>query len=196
MAYSIKNGGIMLKKCIEYKRFVWELDNVINLENINSNIVFLCIGTNKVAGDCFGPYVGSFLKKSFNKFYNIKVIGDLNNDITYSNIKKLERTIENEYKNSLIIVIDAALSNKENVGKVFVQNRGLKYAQCLRKQNNSIGNISIKAVVGKNANNRFINFKTLKDVSIESVQTLSNFVATGIIEVMNKKEIYGKNIYI
>ena len=40
MAYSIKNGGIMLKKCIEYKRFVWELDNVINLENINSNIVF------------------------------------------------------------------------------------------------------------------------------------------------------------
>lgn len=196
MAYSIKNGGVMLKDCIEYKRFVWELDNIINLKKINNNIVFLCIGTNKVTGDCFGPYVGTFLKKSFNEFQNIKIIGDLNNDITYNEIKNLEKIIENECKNSLIIVIDSALSDKENIGKVFVQNRGLKYAEGLRKQNNRIGNISIKAVVGKNANNSFRNFKTLKGVSIESVQTLSNFVARGIIEVMNKKEIYGKNIYI
>lgn len=186
----------MLKDCIEYKRFVWELDNIINLKKINNNIVFLCIGTNKVTGDCFGPYVGTFLKKSFNEFQNIKIIGDLNNDITYNEIKNLEKIIENECKNSLIIVIDSALSDKENIGKVFVQNRGLKYAEGLRKQNNRIGNISIKAVVGKNANNSFRNFKTLKGVSIESVQTLSNFVARGIIEVMNKKEIYGKNIYI
>ena len=77
----------MLKNSVEYKRFVWELRNVINLKRKNENIVFLCIGTNMLVGDAFGPVVGSVLKKSFNDNNEIKVLGDLEDVITYCNIK-------------------------------------------------------------------------------------------------------------
>lgn len=177
----------MLKKTVEYKRFVWELSNDINIKKSNNNIIFLCIGTTKVVGDSFGPFVGTCLKKSLENYTDIKIMGDLKNDITYNEIENTIKLIEKEYKNSLVIVIDSALSKKENIGKVFVQNRGLQYAQSLKKKNNIIGNISIKAVVGKNTNNSLINFKTLKDVSMEKIELMSNFVVRGITEVMGAK---------
>ena len=33
------------------------------VENDYSNLVFLCIGTNKIIGDSVGPIVGNYLKK-------------------------------------------------------------------------------------------------------------------------------------
>lgn len=177
----------MLKECIEYKRFVWELGNIINTKGKNNNLIFLCIGTNKVVGDCLGPFVGSYLKQTLGKNHNVRILGDLKNDITYDKIQYVVRSIKNEYKNSLIIVVDSALSSNENIGKVFVQNRGLRYAESLKKQNSVIGNISIKAVVGKNSNNSIKNFKILKGISIEKIELMSNFVASGIIDVISNR---------
>ena len=181
----------MLNNMVEYKRFVWQLNNCIDL---NKNIVFVCIGTSTVVGDSFGPIVGSVLK---HKLCNdrVKVIGDLQSCITYTNIQKKMNEINNIYSNSLIIVLDSALANKPNIGKIFVQNRGLKYAESLMKQNSTIGNISIKAVVGEYSYNNYKNFYCLKNVSIQRIQQVSTIVANGIIEVMNKKENTGKNIY-
>lgn len=175
----------MLRNSVEYKRFVWELRNVINLKRKNENIVFLCIGTNMLVGDAFGPVVGSILKKCFSKNNEVNIIGDLENVITYSNIK--EKFKSEDYKNHLIVVIDSALSTKSNIGKVFIQNRGLKYAESLKKNNKLIGDISIKAVVGENSNDSFINFNNLQNVSLERIHDMCNIVSNGIIEVVNKK---------
>ncbi len=185
----------MIKNSVEYKRFVWELNNIISINNKNNEIVFLCIGTTTIIGDSFGPNVGTLLKKFLNQNKNIKVIGDLKNAMTYNEIENNIDYIKEKYSNSLIIVLDSALSARHNIGKIFVQNRGLKYAESLRKQNDYIGNISIKAVVGENANNNIENFKTLKKVSIDQVKLMCNIVSKGIIDVMNKKENNGKNIY-
>lgn len=185
----------MLKNNVEYKRFVWELNNIINLNRQNKNIVFLCIGTTTLVGDSFGPIVGTLLKKSFNRKNNIKIIGDTNDSMTYQKIEDNIKDIKEKYSNSLIIVLDSALSSKGDIGKIFIQNRGLKYGESLKKQNDFIGNISIKAVVGENTNNNIKNFKTLKEVSVEQIQSMSNIVSKGIVDVMNKKENNGKNIY-
>lgn len=65
----------MLENTAEYKRFVWELNNMINLENnIKTTIIFLCIGTNRIVGDAFGPVVGSVLKKNLPINKNVQVI--------------------------------------------------------------------------------------------------------------------------
>lgn len=186
----------MLKNTIEYKRFVWEFDNVINVrKNVRDNIVFLCLGSNMIIGDGFGPVVGSVLKNFFEKNDNVKVIGDLKNVITYNKIKSYMNYINLKYQNSLIIVIDSALSNKSNIGKIFIQNRGMKYAESLKKHNKMIGNISIKAVVGEDVDSAIGNFNNLRNVSTSQILSVSNIVSNGIIDVMNKKENYGKNIY-
>ena len=175
----------MLKETVEYKRFVWELNNIINIKNKNNDIIFLCIGTNKVIGDSFGPSVGENLKKCMQTKKNIKVIGDYENIICYANIEKIIKKIKQSYKRSLIIVLDSALSNESDIGKIFIQNRGLKYAEGLGKKNNIIGNISIKAVVGKNCNNCIKNFKQLKNASIDKIKYMSSLVSSGIIEIVN-----------
>ena len=73
------------------------------------------------------------------------------------------------------------------VGKIFIQNRGLRYAESLKKNNNMIGDISIKAVVGENSNNNIINFNNLQNVSLDKIHNMCNIVSNGIIDVMNKK---------
>ncbi len=185
----------MYSNNIKYKRFVWEFNNIINLNNQKRNIVFLCLGTSIITGDSFGPIVGTKLKKTLGKSGNIKIIGDLKEEMTYNKIHENIEYIKEKYSNSLIIVLDAALSDKRDVGKIFIQNRGLKYAESLHKKNKFIGNISIKAVVGENMNNNMQNFKTLKNVSFDNMESMCNIVSKGIIEVMNKKENNGKNIY-
>lgn len=173
----------MLQKEIEYKRFVLQFSNLLKNNSNNQEIVFLCIGTNRVIGDSIGPIVGTNLKKKIDKNRNIKVMGDLENNICYENIKEYIARLS--FSRSFIVVIDSALSNEENIGKVFVQNKGLKYGESLYKDNSIIGNISIKAVVGKNAYNKFKNFKVLRNTSINRVIDLSNIVSNGIAQVMN-----------
>lgn len=121
--------------------------------------------------------------------------GDLKECITYDNINKTIDLLRQNYQANFIIVLDSALSCKNDIGKVFIQNRGMKYAESLRKNNSIIGNMSIKAVVGENTFNTIDNFNNLKNVSLNQIYRMCNLVSNGIIEVMNKKEKYGKNIY-
>ena len=186
----------MLKDNIEYKRFVWEFNNIISSENCKkARILFLCIGTNRIVGDAFGPVVGSVLKKNLLENNEICIWGDLRECVTYADLTSMDNYWKDKGNQELVIVLDSALSNKKDVGKVFVQNRGLKYAESLGKDNSVIGNISIKAVVGENENDNLKNFNNLKNVSIKQIHKMCNIVSNGIIDVMNKKENYGKNIY-
>jgi putative sporulation protein YyaC len=186
----------MLKNTIEYKRFVWELKDVIDSnKGIKTKILFVCVGTNRIIGDAFGPVIGSVLKRNLLEENGINVLGDLKKCITYSDLNKMENWLNMQKNESLVIVLDSALSNKKDVGKVFIQNRGLRYAESLKKNNSIIGDISIKGVVGENANNIIKNFENLKNTSIKQIYKMCNIVSNGIIDVMNKKEIYGKNIY-
>ena len=53
-------------------------------------IVFLCIGTDKITGDCFGPLVGSKLNQLLESYniFNINIYGTLNKNVNYINIKE------------------------------------------------------------------------------------------------------------
>lgn len=174
----------MLNNRVDYKRFVWEFKNIVDLKNRNKRIIFLCIGTNRIIGDAFGPVVGSVLKDYYKHEDKIEIIGDLDNVVTYCNIKEIIYNKVNE--NNLIIVLDSALSTCDNIGKIFIQNRGLRYAESLKKQNRLIGDISIKAVVGENVNSISKNYQNLKSVSFKKIYEMSNIVSNGIIDVMNK----------
>ena len=186
----------MLKNNYKYIKFVKELSNVIKVNsNYNKkNITFMCIGTSKVTGDSIGPIVGTKLKNKLQTIEKINIIGDCCNNLHYENINKVyfkEKNVDakNLNQSPLIIVIDSALSEEENIGKIFVQNRGLRYGEGLNKKNRTIGNISIKAVVGKNFNNKIKNFYVLNKVSQLKVNYLADIIVEGIIDVVNFQNI-------
>lgn len=89
----------------------------------NDRLVFLCIGTDKVIGDSFGPCVGEELLKKTKNYPNIQVFGSLQRPVHYQNIEEVLKQIDQE--TSYTIAIDAALSDKRNLGRIVLEEKGL-----------------------------------------------------------------------
>lgn len=102
----------------------------------NYQYVFLCIGTEKVIGDLYGPLVGqklyeNFLKKQKN---NVVVYGKIGENVVYSNIKSKIEKINSIHNNPYIIAIDSAISEEKNIGKIIVSSKKIKIGEAIRKK--------------------------------------------------------------
>ena len=120
-----------------YNSFINDFSDVMcNLADGNqySNIIFLCIGTDRITGDSFGPLVGYKLKSLFFDAKRIDIIGDLENPVNATNISDIARQINENYTNPFIIAIDSAMSNTENIGTILV-NKGPLSVRNKLKQN-------------------------------------------------------------
>ena len=164
------------------EEFMQKLKTILEEESIEE-YVFLCIGINKIKGDSLGPFIGTKLKE------NIKspVYGTLDENICYTNIKRYERIVKNRHPNAIVIVIDAALSSKEAVGKIYITKGATKLGQGLEKGKVEIGDISIKAVVAENQKKAISNFLELKKVSNMQIQRLSRVIINGVTQLMQLK---------
>mgnify|MGYP004470691833 FL=1 len=173
----------------EKEKFISDFRNLIYEERKKRGyleLVFICIGTDRMTGDCFGPIVGSKLKELLENYniFNINIYGSLEENICYTNIENVIEIIKNRHPNACIIVIDAALSKKENIGKVFVSREKTMLGKGLNKNKIEIGDLSIKAVVGKNNKIPYYNFTVLQNVSLNVVIRMASMVAEGIVEII------------
>ena len=176
----------------EKHKFMKEFRNLLSEEKKQRNyvdLVFVCIGTDRMTGDCFGPIVGSRLKEMLECYniFNINIYGNLEENICYTNVEKTIKLIENSHPNACIIVVDAALSKKENVGKIFVKKEKTVLGRGLNKNKIELGDLSIKAVVGKNNKLPYYNYNILQNVPLNTVIKLANVVADGIVEIVKHR---------
>ena len=173
-----------MRKCQTYTKFKENLLYEINkVKNQYSDYVFLCIGTSKITGDAFGPFVGEFLTNIIPNEEYIHVIGNIKNNVSYLNAENSIKQIYEQFENPCIIAIDSALSNTKNIGEIFVRNTPVKLGKCIGKKKYEIGNISITGVVGPNVDLPFYNFLILSRTSPKFVINLAKNVAKGIYEV-------------
>lgn len=136
-----------------------------------------------IIGDAYGPIVGSMLSEIYKKEIEekkIKIIGDLNNSITYSTIKKMDLKFE---RDDVIIVIDAALANKKDIGKIIINSGYIKIGEALNRKRKINSDIKIKAIVAEDKGTKIGNYISLKNVKKEEVVKL----AIKTIEKINKK---------
>lgn len=145
------------------------------------NYIFLCIGTEKIVGDSYGPLVGEKLYNNLNKNKNVHVIGKLKENVTYTMVKNEIKKIEKNYIKPYIIAIDAATSTQKNIGKIIVTERKIKVGEGVKKDGYSVGNISIKAIVGKKENNILKSYKELQNVPYSTVEKLVDETVKGIL---------------
>ena len=173
-----------------YANFLYKFSKIIGESRTNSysNIVFLCIGTSKIIGDSFGPLVGKKLKDKIRK-EKIVILGDLKDNISALNIEKTVNKVKKTYNNPLIIAIDAALSRKEDIGKIKIYPYGIKIRKSLENNENKIGNFSIKAVVATDNKETLRNYKELITTPKDRVEYLSQITADGINFVINNSNV-------
>jgi putative sporulation protein YyaC len=162
----------------EFKQYMKTLKSGLD---VDSEVIFFCIGTDRVIGDSLGPIIGSLLIDRYGKD---RVCGDLYNNVTYKNIEEKINTIKNKRKNAYIIAVDAALSTDQNIGKIFVD-EGINFGNSLGKNLTKVGDVGVKVVVGKDYNDPKLNFRCLQNIPLSKILQLSKKTFEGISLIMN-----------
>ena len=175
----------------KYYKFIKEFEEKICKVYINgnySNLIFLCIGTNKIVGDSVGPIIGNNLKSIENEY--MQIYGTLDNTLNFINAKQTIEKIYNNFEKPFLITIDAALSKTSNIGDIVLSEGYIKIGKALQKSICFYSNINIKCVVGRSYMEKENNLEELKRVSLNETLEIANIVTNGIKNVLKSSNIY------
>lgn len=164
------------------------ITNILTKEikkNKYDKFIFLCIGSNKLIGDSLGPRVGEILQNNLLED-NTMVIGDMKDELNYLKVNHHLKIKLKQYKFPFIITIDAALSDKEYIGKIVINRRYLEIGKALEKEKYILGNLNIKVITGEYCHNIKKNQGTLENLSEDNIKRMANNIAIQIINGFNK----------
>lgn len=110
-------------------------------------IVLICIGTDKVIGDAYGPLLGTLLTDG--NFRGAKVYGTLEDPIHALNLENKLFEIMNEHPEAYIIGIDACLGDVKRVGEVSCSFDSINPGKGVGKDLPSVGQAKIVGITGR-----------------------------------------------
>ncbi len=141
--------------------------------------VIICVGSDLAIGDSLGPIIGSeLLDKLRGKAY---VYGTLESPITAKEIKTVYNTVNYLHPKSKTLVIDAAVGEKEDVGKVKVKDVGIKPGLGVNKDLELIGDVSIIGIVSDKEGAKTNIFS---ETRLGLIKKLSAVVVGGVLEYL------------
>ncbi len=141
-----------------------------------SEIVFLCIGSDRVTGDCLGPYIGYRLSQ-----YHIPgvfIYGTLQNPVHAVNLSSILSRINHLHPQALIIAIDSSLGEKKHLGYVTIGNGSLYPGAAVQKDLPPVGDIFITGVVNISG---ILEYLTLQTTRLATVISLADTITQGIL---------------
>ena len=84
------------------------------------DVVFVCVGTSKIVGDCFGPTLGD---KLILESLPVWVYGTTKSNVCATNLQATLKVINLVHPHSIVVVLDAmATPNATNLGNVILSN--------------------------------------------------------------------------
>jgi len=151
--------------------------------------VLICIGSDRATGDCLGPIIGyklshtnSFAKQRHIR-HQIAVYGTLETPVHAKNLSETLTAIKKEYKNPLIIAIDASLGAKSHIGYVTLSESGLKPGIGVDKELPEVGDISITGIVNLSG---VVSQMLLQTTRLHTVMRMADFIAQGFSRTIEK----------
>ena len=157
-----------LHKCIQRHNAPW------------SEIVFLCIGSDRIIGDCLGPFVGQLLDSCTTA--GVSVYGTLQKPVHALNLELVLNYIHQHHPDSLIIAIDASLGQKKHLGYVTIDNGSLYPGAAVQKHLPPVGDIHITGIVNISG---ILAQLTLQTTRISTVISLADTIARGLLPILN-----------
>lgn len=144
------------------------------LSGENKMPVLLCVGSDKITGDCLGPLVGYLLTERYGM--PAYVYGTMRLPVTAKNVETAVRFITRAHPNCPVFALDAALSSSRDIGLVRLRDRGLCPGGAFGKGLPAVGHYSLTAVVNSGGRNNERLFST----SLGRVLELAEMIAAGI----------------
>ncbi len=109
--------------------------------------VVLCIGSDRVTGDCFGPLTGEYLVRRHNA--DAFVYGNLSRPVTALNLAETVRFLKARHPGTAILAVDSALGSVADVGSFRVFAGSLLPGAAAGKLLPAIGDFSLTATVAQ-----------------------------------------------
>lgn len=123
-------------------------ENVKTLSKaLPKDVVYMCIGTSAVVADSLGPMVGSLLQRDMPK--PLFVYGFSASNITALNIYAAYEVIKLLHPDKRIMVIDAAVGEEGEKGKIIYNSLPLIPGAATKKNLCAIGDYSLMGVVAQ-----------------------------------------------
>lgn len=107
--------------------------------------VFLCIGSDRITGDCFGPLVGQALATKHNIVSH--VYGTLTHPVTALNLVETLDFIKHQHSDCEIIAVDSSLGKQDEIGQFRIIADGIYPGLGVGKRLPKVGDYSITATV-------------------------------------------------
>lgn len=126
--------------------------------------VILCIGSDRVTGDCLGPITGELL---VNNGIDAYVYGTLSFPVTAVNLADVLKGIKLRHLGKKILAIDSSVGKRQDVGRIAIMKGALKPGSADGKKLPAVGDVSITATVTD------LSFAPLASVRLGEVYRLS-----------------------
>lgn len=139
--------------------------------------IILCIGTDRIIGDCLGPLVGTMLKKEAGE--KLTVYGTLEKTVHALNLPDTIWQIKKKHAGRLVIAVDASLGSCENVGAVFVRPWGLKPGAGVSKDLPVAGDIAITGIVGRESCRPYLDLQTAR---LSTIAAMADTICSCILK--------------
>ncbi len=156
--------GRCLKRCMEKETKAW------------TQLVLLCIGSDRITGDSLGPYIGYRL--SGRRLAGTFIYGTLQEPVHALNLTETIRNIQTLHKNPLVIAIDASLGKKKHLGGITVGNGNLFPGAGVRKKLPPVGDIFITGIVNISGVPEQL---SLQSTRLFTVISMAEAIAEGIL---------------
>lgn len=166
-----KTGGAALKPFGVFETPDFELDCA--LLSLGSVPVILCIGSDRVTGDCLGPITGQMLVElGVNAF----VYGTLDKPVTALNLRDCISHIKSVHQDKKVLAIDSSVGKLSDVGKIRVAFGSIAPGSADGKNLPKVGDVSITATVTDPVST------PLGAVRLGIVYSLARSIATRIVQ--------------
>ena len=139
-------------------------------------IVLLCIGSDRITGDCLGPYVGHLL--SDYSITGLTIYGTLHHPVHALNLTQAIQMIQRRHPHALLIAVDASLGTKKHLGYISIGNGALYPGAGVQKDLPAVGDIYITGIVNTSG---FFEQMTLQTTRLSQVIALGDLITQGIL---------------
>ena len=148
-----------------------------------TDVVILCIGTDRSTGDSLGPIIGyklSGMPSSIDvlKRQGITVYGTLEAPVHATNLENVLSDISVRHKDSFCIAIDASLGAQNHIGYVTVGTGPLRPGLGVNKRLPDVGDLHITGIVNVSGTNDPMLLQTTR---LKTVMLLADTITRGLL---------------
>ena len=159
----------LLEKCIDKIEHSWK------------EIVFVCIGSDRINGDSLGPFIGYQLERF--QWEYVYVYGTLHSPIHALNLEDSIRKLKDRHPSAIFVAVDASLGAKKHIGFITIGMGPIYPGAGVNKDLLPVGDIFITGILNESGCFEHLLLQTTR---LSFVVEMAEIITNGISQVFSK----------